>query len=263
MTATAHGPWEPWRMESDTVIARRIGPLTLWMEHRDDEFHLASQRGDEEGDETVPEKPEDLDWRRWICGTGAPRVVLEPRLPDRPVIVRPAMPVTILPGRSVDLFVSLPVRVAVRLMAEPGGTREDICEEPTVLLSNSWFGLPVQGELCYALKTRARRRLEDLRTAAHLAVCPLTVENAGPSALAFERLSIPVASLRVHAGAHHLWTSRGVLHYRGEETVPAIAFETSPPALDHAGDVLAEPRTVTKQNLARRVLGSVRAVTRL
>ncbi len=255
------GIWEPWRLASDAVTARTVGPLTLWMEHRGDELHVAAQRAAEGGEPAPgPEKPDDLEWRRWICGPEAPRVVLEPRLPDRAVIVRPAMPVAVLPGLSVDLFVSIPVRVAVRLCAAEGEVRRDICEEPTVLLSNSWFGLPVEGQLCYALKTRARRRLEELRAAAHLAVCPVTVRNESERDLVFERLCLPAPSLRVHAGARHLWTSRAVLGYRGEETLPPLAVEAGPPAFDGAGPSLTGPRAEPKKSMVGRVTGTVRSL---
>lgn len=252
--------WDPWYIDPDQVYVKQVGPLHLWIEHRGDELHVASQIISAET-ETNNDKPEDIEWRRWICGKDKVRAVLEPRLPDRAIIVRPLMPVTVLPNCEVEFYVSVPIRVAVRIFNGNSNDRRDICEEPTVKLSNSWFGLPVEGELCYALKTRARRRLEELRPDINLAMCPVTVRNSHSKELTFERICLRMRHLSIYSGDNHLWTNRGILDYHGEDDLTKITFEQTPPACDGAKQVLAAPRDPEKKNLMMRAFGNFKSMS--
>ncbi|MBM4163359.1 MAG: DUF432 domain-containing protein [Lentisphaerae bacterium] len=257
--------WVPQTLEPGKIHAPRIGPLQLWLAHRGDELHLAAGLIDETDAraEAAPAQPAEADvaaWRRWVCGSRPIQIALEPRLPPRPVIVRPAMPVTVLPGEEVAFFVSIPIRVAV-LCVRDGGEPREVCEEPSVLLSNSWFGPPIEGELCYAVKTHARRHLDELRHDAHLAVCPVTIQNADSHSLTFERLCLRTQSLGIYAGTHHLWTNRGTLVYRGDDHPANITFETTPPPYDRARRLVAEPRKPHKQSRMMRAFGTFKSIS--
>ena len=256
--------WDPWYMDPDQVYSKQIGPLRLWTEHRGDELHVAAQIDPtvtNSAAEAAAEKPQDIEWRRWICGRDKVRLVLEPRLPDRAIVVRPLMPVTVLPKCEVEFFVSVPIQVAVRMFNGNNNDRRDICEEPTVKLSNSWFGLPVEGELCYALKTRARRRLDELRSDVNLAICPVTVRNSDSKELTFERICLRMQHLSVYSGDNHLWTNRGIMDYHGEDDMTKITFENTPPACDGARQVLAAPREPEKKNLMMRAFGNFKTMS--
>ncbi len=257
--------WQPWLLTQETLYTPRVGPLQLWVEHREDELYIASRRlaagaslPEAEGDTAIDTR----EWQRWVCGADPLHAVLEPRLPDRPVIVRPAMPVTVLPGQEVEFFVSIPVGVAVRGFRD-AGARMDMCEEPSVRLSSSWFGLPVEGVLCYALKTRARRRMEDLRTDVNLAICPVTIRNNDTASLTFERLCLRVQSLGIYAGEHHLWTNRGSLLHRGQETMTTITFDSAPPSCDAATRMLSAPRDPHRKTFMMRAFDSVKSMSGL
>jgi len=257
--------WVPHALEPGKIYAPRIGPLQLWLVHRGDELHLASQVIDDTdaGAESAPDQPAEADataWRRWICGAEPIQIALEPRLPDRPVIVRPAMPVAVLPGEEVAFFVSIPIRVAV-LCVRDGGKRRDVCEEPSVLLSNSWFGPPIEGELCYAVKTRARRHLDELRRDAHLAVCPVIIQNTDSRSLTFERFCLRTQALGIYAGEHHLWTNRGTLVYRGHDNPTNITFDTNPPPYDSTKRLLTVPREPQKHSRMMRAFGTFKSIT--
>ena len=63
-------------------------------------------------------------------------------------------------------------------------------EEPTVVLSNTWFGDPMGGELCYALRTSARRSFDTLRKRPNRAICSVLIKNAFSTPLDFQRLCI-------------------------------------------------------------------------
>ncbi len=247
-------------MADGETFTLQAGPLHIRLERWRDEFHYASERA-------VPNRAapaagngnQTTEWKRWICGNGPVTCRLKPLPPPRAVVVRPAMPLQIIPGAAVELFVSIPVWVRVCLTMDDKPTQEiSLFEEPTVVLSNSWFGTPVDGELCYASKTRARRRLEELRPDAHLAVCPLTLRNESAEPLIFERLCVRLQYVSLYAGDTHLWTNHGVLDYRGEDSASSLRFADGPPTGDGVPRQLAEPRDTYRRGGAQRALDSIR-----
>ncbi len=252
--------WNARNMNDGDHCSLEAGPLHIRMERRGDEFHYHSQRAASAEGKKLPEESNTPEWQRWICGTGSVSCQLKPLTPPRAVIVRPAMPLQIVPGAGVELFVSIPVWVQVCLtLGDHPETAVPLLEEPTVVLSNSWFGLPVDGEPCFALRTRARRRIEELRPDVHLAVCPLTLRNEASEPLAFERLCIRLQHVGIYAGQTHLWTHHGQLVYRGEETVGELKFDEEAPSGDGEVRLLSEPREqVPRGGLAQRAFDSIR-----
>lgn len=256
--------WAPIPMGGTTTAVRRIGPLLVWVSRWQDECRVAVQRDEVDAyeDQQPPAgKPDDIEWKRWI-GQVAETVVctLTPVLPPRPVIVKPAMPLQVLPGERLDLFVSVPVWARISLKDESSQKTVDLLEEPTVVLSNSWFGLPVDGELCYALKTRARRRLEDLRPDVYRAVCPLTIRNETTETFGFDRLCVRVQYLELYAGDTHLWTNHGTLLYRGDERVDGVKFDPGAPPLDQASRLLSGPRETARRGGVQRAFDNIRTM---
>jgi len=251
--------WMPIRIPVESGTVRlQCGPLVLWMRRWQDEFHCAVQRQSPDGTEPVVpqgDKPVDLEWTRWVCGRASEMLCqLKPLLPPRPVVVRPQMPLQVLPHQTVNLFVSIPVWVRVCLRAEPSAPFLDLLEEPSEVLSNSWFGQPTEGEFCYSLKTRARRVLADLRSDAHLAVCPLTIRNESAKSLAFDRLCLRVPMVGVFEGDTHLWTHPGTLVYRGGDTLDEVTFDEIAPSMDGESRRLADPRDNTRRSGMRRAI---------
>lgn len=240
----------------------QIGPLTVRMRRLKDEFHYTARH--EEANEDTAQKEgdtEDVVWNRWICGSGNVAYRLTPALPARSVVVRPVMPLQVLPGQSVDLFVSIPVWLRISLVFEGSETAVDLIEAPTVVLSKTWFGLPTEGELCYVLKTRARRRLEELRPDEHLAVCPLLITNSSDKTLGFDRLCVQPQFLGLYAGATHLWTNHGSLVYRGADTMMGLQFESQPPSIGGAAQWLCGPRETGRRSGVQRAYDSLMALS--
>lgn len=258
-----HTLWQDRPLNEGIVFSVQAGPLRIWLQRWRDEFHYASKRLDTVNNSVSlsgDQKPDDIAWNRWICGKGGDPVChLTPVLPPRPVIVKPAMPLQVMPGETVALFVSIPIWVRISLTTA-GGSAVELMEEPTQILSNSWFGRPVEGELCYALKTMARRRLEDLRADVHLAVCPLTIKNEAQKTLHFDRLCLRLQFLSLYAGATHLWTNHGTLINRGEDVMTGLRVEAEPPALDGATRMLSGPREIARRGAVQRAFNSMKTM---
>mgnify|MGYP001769704314 FL=1 len=88
--------WDPVPYPPPDQVVRQIGPLTLRLRRRDDEWQAAlayapPDSGARAG--TAPAAPPetDLTWQRWVVRDGSGGLALTPGLPDRAVVVRPAV----------------------------------------------------------------------------------------------------------------------------------------------------------------------------
>lgn len=256
MDSDAGSLWTPTPVESGQTACRQVGPLTLWLRRTDQEWHLAVRRAPEaDTGHHEPAEPDDaLEWLRWTAGEEANVVRLLPQMPDRSVVVRPESPIQIPPGHEALFYVSIPVWVKV---AVGEGTPTVLCEQPAVILSNTWFGDPMSGELCYSLQTRARRAVDASQASPHRAVCPVRIRNTHEELLAFERLCIRVEHLTLYDGQRQMWTNGISVRFRGDEHPSLVEYDPGPTAALDVGDVLAEPRVPPSSGLLKRSFASL------
>ncbi|MDX1577324.1 MAG: hypothetical protein R3266_02525, partial [Gemmatimonadota bacterium] len=131
--------WGARTLDADQDLRLDLGPLALTLRAREDELWVAAER---EADGSREPRPEN-GWERW-AGSGASRVRLLPTLPDRPLVVAPEVPFHLAPGSRVRIYVRIPVWVTVRFEATPDAI---LFETPTAVLSDTWWGDFVSGEL--------------------------------------------------------------------------------------------------------------------
>jgi hypothetical protein len=246
-------------VEAGRVVHRRVGPLLLWVERTADEWLVAADRAGEEerADPGDRPTPGDLPWGRWTAGAEQQVLWLRPVMPDRGVVAQPAGQVKVSRGHEAVFYVSIPLWVRVAVGAEGELV---LCEEPTVVLSNTWFGEPTAGELCYSLQTRARRRAEEDEARVHRAVCPVRVTNQAEEHLEFERLCIGAPHLTVYDGEAQLWTNEVRVTFHGEGKPSEVAYAPGPPPSLEVGAPLAEPRVPPQSGLFRRTFATLRSL---
>ncbi|QBG48400.1 hypothetical protein EGM51_13730 [Verrucomicrobia bacterium S94] len=209
--------WETHTLLEGETLVCCVGPLTLrihrkrkdWYVSHEQEMQIDDQRCSLE----ILREPMNrgFEWSRWILDEAMDCVRLEPSLPDRSIIVRPEMLMTVMPKQTVEFYIGLPLWLSISF----GSAGKTAVEVPTYTLSNSWFGSFTEGELCYALKTTARLHLAELSNSAHRVVFPLNVKNLSKETLAFERICIRPQHLNIYQGSERLWTGRGRVSYRG------------------------------------------------
>lgn len=201
----------------------RVGPLELWAQHLSGEWRIAWRSGEElmqpvAGVElSLPIVNPDPDMQ--VCRfsfreTGKP-LRLVPMLADRPVVVRPELPLFIPSGEEITLFVSTTLWVALHM----GMQTQPLIEMPSLRPSDTWFGPNTrQGELCYASRTLAHTRMEDVIPRPHRAVTPVKIRNRSQDPLLLERLSVPVPLLTLHQDKDgHFWTQSLALERAGRD----------------------------------------------
>jgi hypothetical protein len=170
--------------------------------------------------------PEGIAWKRLASVDDVPNLNVLPTFPNRPVVVRPEFPYTLIPGERVNIFVGVPVWISLHT---PKGLL--LLEEPVHPLSNTWFGIPTDGELCYAMRTLARREGENLDFGPARVICPVRIRNQTKEILSFERLCLRVQYLNIYENANsRLWANESSVMVRGDESWSRVAFASKAPA---------------------------------
>ena len=235
------GLWEPIRIEKDETLSIQLGSLNLWIHRGEKEWHVASEhRANEMERLSVARGREmtNLDWTRWVVNEQVDEVKLHPCMPDRRVIVRAEMPVRRLPNQSVQFYIGVPVWVVVSL----DDRFRNLTEVPSMVLSNSWFGPTTDGELCYAMRTTAKLRQEDLQPHPHRAVVPFEIRNLSDETLDFTRLCLHMHNLRIYQGRERMWTNQGRATYRGEDKWSRVVYARGVPPFDEARRLIGKAR---------------------
>jgi hypothetical protein len=203
--------------------------------------------------ECAQEIPPKLPWSRWVVDKETHQVRLTPCLPNRPVVVRTESPVKISVGKDAVFYVSFPIWLKVE-----AGDDELIalCDVPSAVRSNTWFGDTMAGELCYSLITRARRQIEDADHPVYKALCPVRILNASGDRLDVERFCLHVEHLSLFQGTSLLWTNEVTITFQGEDQISKIDYARQKPKLDAGLQLMTAPRTPLKDTLLKRSLGS-------
>ncbi|MDF7806550.1 hypothetical protein P4E94_03805 [Pontiellaceae bacterium B12219] len=235
--------WKPHSIKQDEILEIELGALRAWIHRGKHDWHIAHTIGMEDANGchisvTNGLFDPDRDWMRWILDEKTDQLQLKPQLPDRPLIVRPEMPMCLMPRETALLFIGIPVWLGITF----GAKREQAVDIPTSVLSNSWFGSFTDGELCYAIKTWARQNQADLLPNNSRVVFPLEVRNASSEKLKFERLCIRPQNLNIYQGNTRLWTNKGRVSYRGEENWSRLVYAPRPPEYDQAAKLLCKAR---------------------
>ncbi len=266
--ALRHRLWEPRQLSSENWYQARIGPLAIWLRRSQEDWYVAHEREPGHGEAEAAPAPlhlaqsrvavDRLTWNRWVAGKEAAQVRLVPCLPDRAVVIRPRYPLNVPRGKEVLFFVSLPVWTRV-LVGQAGA--EMLCELPTVVLNNTWFGDPITGELCYSLKTKVLRQIDMVEQHAHLAVCPVLIRNQAFVDLDFQRICIRVEYLSVYRGRNRLWTNLVEVQFHGEDLNSTIITGRGAPEFERTAEKLSDARLPTERSLLKKSFSFLKALT--
>jgi len=240
--------WKPHAVAKGQTLELELGALKLWVHRGFQDWHLAYESDAREHERFSLSQNDDLfnpdrEWTRWILNEKVEELRVQPLLPDRSIIVRPEMPMCLMPRQSVQFFIGIPIWLSLVF----GARKEQAVEVPSMALTNSWFGTFTEGELCYALKTTAKLHQHDMLPAAHRAVFPLEIKNASAERLKFVRLCIRPQYLNMFQGENRLWTSKGRVSYRGEDKWSRIVYASGAPDYDQADAMVGKARDAMKR----------------
>jgi len=232
-----------------------MGPLQIWLHRDGDDWESMVHRDVATAAEglrmNLPgEAPVGGQWRRLGSVSETPKLRFRPMMPNRPVVVRPEMPYTILPGERIQFFVGLPIWLAVETESEIR-----LLEEAVIHLSNTWFGAPMEGELAYAMRTWARREAEDLDFEPWRVVCPVRLKNMTKDKLSFERICIRARFLDIYQdGKKGLWSNESGVSVRGGNNWSRISYARGAPKELKNPELLVKSTEEVKGGFSLRAL---------
>jgi hypothetical protein len=234
--------WDPVEIRHRQCAVWRFPPRRIFVERLDIEWHVLSLPGSGGTASSAfierAEKPLSSAWRHYLVRDASPVQPL-PMLPDRPLVVRPDRPLTILPGERALFFLEIPVWFRLSIASEQPVR---IFEEPLSILSNTWFGDPVNGELCYTLYVRLHQGIESVDPSAYLAVCPLSLTNDSDIDLPFEKLCLHAENLSVFKSEKRLWTNRLNVVFKGPDQATQIQIVNAQPDFEDGLSLVAAAR---------------------
>lgn len=169
------------------------------------------------------------DFRRYAFQQSINNLLVEPRLPDRPVVVQPLHPLRLAPKAEVDFYVSLPVDID--LSTEIRGDAQPIERIRSELLSDTWFGDQINGVLCYAVKSRARRESPPSEAGTgNRAICQIRIHNKSAEQLHCSRFCLRLNHCHLWQSGQTLWTSPVTIRYNGSEQLSSVDYSDKAPA---------------------------------
>jgi hypothetical protein len=250
--------WAAQTLESEDWCLWEAGTLRLWAKREHHEWRVMSIRQEEREEMSLSQSeapPIGGTWKRWAFKAEAALITASPAMPERPVVVRPDAPLCIPRGNEVLFFVSIPISLQLHL----GGHKKLLIhEEPTLILSQTWFGDPTAGELGYALRTGGSRDLEGVKKGQHRAICPILIRNTSEEELHFEKICLRAMHVNIYRGTHRLWTQQIQVSYRGENKFSEINIAKEPPSFEKALTLVGTAREpAPRDNFLRKSFDSL------
>lgn len=248
--------WGRHRIPSHGAFSASLGTLTLHVEYRDEEIWVACHEVPEDESAPAPDPP-DTTWSRWAADERPEELDIHPVLPDRSLVLRPENPFSLLPGARARVYVRLPLWVRVSL---PGSGNAVLVEAPSRVLSDSWWGSPTEGKLCYWLDITARRSVGRELFRPDRIICPLHLRNDAPEDLPVEKLLLRTEHLSVFRGQASLWADEVRVRYRGEEEDSEVDVTGRPPPDAPGAPRLTHPRMPMVRGFRARTFERLRSL---
>jgi hypothetical protein len=257
--------WGKFSIALDTLTYWRVGPMEIWIARTAKEWRIGTRGHNELTDPSLvvncvenvpsPTSADDVDWRRFGFRKTTETVELSPLLASRPLVVRPETTFVLPQKEEATLYISLPLWIQFELGQPASNVLEAVVFRP----SDTWFGpSTMEGELCYASRTRARLRLEELDFVPHRALSAFFIRNHTKSKLKLDRLKLPMPNLSVYAAADgRLWTEMVTLSRREDGDLAELQLGKGPPPEVGPAELLHGPRVKPEKGLLIRAFGGL------
>ena len=255
--------WGEYEIPAEMGAHWQLGPLDLIAEHRAHELRFSSRVGKDPRNVRIEincpmdnvAHTDESTLVRFALANPQTRLILEPRLADRAVIVRPADPFWVTGNQTVNLYLNTPIWVLVRAQ----GIDAPLLDLPSIGLSDSWFGSTRQaGEVCYASRTQARLDPDKLHSHPMRATTRLVIHNKLPDPLLVERVKLPTRYLALfETDQGHLWTQ--AVHVKRTQRNEGVTLRLEKPkALQETGvSQLSGPREKEESTFLKRALDAL------
>ncbi len=242
--------WGKYRLAPGRMTSLEVGSFGLRILREDEQWRLAWRNQGDPLSEVVELRtnvdPEDVEegmqQMRFGAGSRDERIEIRPLTGDRPFVAKPEVPLCILPGEAVTLYITTPISVGVILHE----AKAPQLEFPALRARDTWFGRDnTEGQLCYASKTWAQMSRETFRPWPHRAVTAIIISNRAHTPLSLDRIKLPIPNFTLYQDEWGCLRTSGLLLKRSDDQDLAQARLLEPAPSDH-WTLLAPPRAVLK-----------------
>ena len=198
------------------------------------------------------------EWEYYV-GDKTGSLLLLPALPDKPVIVKPANTFRILPGKSIDIYLTIPLWIQFY-----NGTAKSenlICEIPETEPSSTWFGDPDNGLMGYAYRGPIELSAKPEKTDPWLILCPVKIRNESAAALDFERMCLHCEQLDLYLLNERLFANEFRIRFKGVEQVGEVHITPGSPSLAEGARQIAQARTRPDKSLIKRSFYFIKSIS--
>ena len=136
-----------------------------------------------------------------------------------------------------------------------------IFEEPLSTLTRTWFGDPVNGELCWGLATRLHHSIDSVEPTSWVAVCPILIENDSDTDLDFEKICVHVENLSIFRGPRRLWANSLNVIFKGPDQATQIEIVRTPPGFEQGLVLVSAARQPSAGWNIRKTFGMLKYFT--
>jgi len=249
--------WGEHELSSQKTLSWSIGDLMLWCKRKNQEIQIAyiHRSPNEYNKLGLDEPPKDIIWSRWALKKDHPAIRLSPLFPDRPVVIIPESIFKLNREAQAKIYARVPIWVKIETAERESIT---LFEIPSVLLSNTWFGTFIEGELCYSITSSARREAEPDSYRPHLAICPLQLINKSEDDLPVEKICLRVSNLSVFFDDIQLWSNETKITYTGKEASSQIEFSHKKPSEAPSSSLISAPRHTVRKSIVAQTFASLK-----
>lgn len=234
-----------WKSYSSTSLAAglhlKVATVNIWVKSKNEEIWIASSYEDKT-------EPEGVTWARFAYPDATEEVTIKPVFPNLPVIISSEYSLRIASGSKIQIFTRIPVWVQISL----GKSNYMLTEIPSAKLSRTWFGNPIEGELCWWQSTRARRNLDEVEASPFLINCPILIDNKTHADLNFEKFCYRVDRLSIFDVDGNLWADETLIEYHGEEQNSDVSMSGKLPSGMNKGILVTPPKNPISKSFATR-----------
>lgn len=229
--------------------------LRIRLLKRGSDLLLVENRGEHQSGIQLNATPE-ADFRRYAFQSPVETIQVQPKTPDRPLVVQPRHPLRLAPKAKVDFYVSIPVDI--QLFTGQKKSSEKLERIRAEILSDTWFGDQTGGVLCYAIKSRARRErptIDSEKTAR--AICKVQINNQSTEQLHCTKFCLRLDHCHLWQSGSTLWTSAVHVRFNGNDQLSAIDYSEKPPTEAENATKVAEASEAPLRGLIRRTFAGL------
>jgi hypothetical protein len=160
--------------------------------------------------------------QRFLTQQTSQSLRVKPMMPDRAVVIKPRIPISILPKESISLYAHIPLWSAFFHIEKEGEREKSIVDIPIARPSDSWFGSSTMvGELCYAIDSDAYTDKSTIPHSLFFAVTQIDIDNQSDSPLLVRRIKVPTTNLCLYQEtAGQLYSDNLVVINEDEKSKP-------------------------------------------